>query len=301
MNKRKGVRLPLLLGLLLLARPGSSLIADSYWSTHEAPTATGQIDVGWLPLAPEGEEFSAVTPAVRTMYMSPNFHFEPGGEEVLEKRSYSGYANGFVFVIESFRAAKPQKIFKSVVKNTLGGASFRRDVMVDGFQAKEYGRSNDVVYDRSLYLVAKKHIYVLRLVALDEKNPGIERLLNSFKLGDHGIARTRSTENQLTASSTAAGEVLSTKEVTRKPRVVWKPEPAYTVQARQHQLTGTVALKAIFRADGQVTDITVVAGLPEGLTDKAIDAARNIRFFPAEKDGRVVSQEIRLDYNFNLY
>ncbi|MDX6695309.1 MAG: hypothetical protein QOF02_3861, partial [Blastocatellia bacterium] len=38
-----------------------------------------------------------------------------------------------------------------------------------------------------------------------------------------------------------------------------------------------------------------------GLTEKAIAAARQIRFSPAMKDGRAVSQFVQIEYNFNLY
>jgi len=41
--------------------------------------------------------------------------------------------------------------------------------------------------------------------------------------------------------------------------------------------------------------------LKDGMTEAAIEAARNIRFFPAEKDGKPVSQWMTLEYNFNLY
>jgi hypothetical protein len=37
------------------------------------------------------------------------------------------------------------------------------------------------------------------------------------------------------------------------------------------------------------------------LTEKAISAARMIKFMPAMKDGRAVSQYIQIEYNFNLY
>jgi hypothetical protein len=42
-------------------------------------------------------------------------------------------------------------------------------------------------------------------------------------------------------------------------------------------------------------------GLPYGLTEKAIAAARQIRFDPATKDGHKVSMWMKLEYNFNLY
>src|ERR1051325_255385 len=90
-------------------------------------------------------------------------------------------------------------------------------------------------------------------------------------------------------------------EVTSKARILSKPEPQYTEEARRNQISGTVVLKAVFSSSGQVTNIRAVSSLPYGLTEKAIAAARQIRFTPAQKDGRAVSQYIQIEYNFNLY
>jgi TonB family protein len=96
-------------------------------------------------------------------------------------------------------------------------------------------------------------------------------------------------------------KIFSGKDVNSKARVLSKPEPQYTEDARKNQVTGTVVLRAVFTSGGQVTNIRAVSGLPYGLTDRAIAAARNIKFVPATKDGRPVSMYIQLEYNFNLY
>ncbi|HYX27763.1 MAG TPA: TonB family protein, partial [Pyrinomonadaceae bacterium] len=96
-------------------------------------------------------------------------------------------------------------------------------------------------------------------------------------------------------------KVFSGKEVTSKARVLEKPEPTYTEAARKNQITGTVVLRAVFSSSGQVTSIHAVSGLPDGLTERAIAAAKNIRFVPATKDGHPVSMWMELQYNFNLY
>ena len=51
----------------------------------------------------------------------------------------------------------------------------------------------------------------------------------------------------------------------------------------------------------QVTSIQAVSRLPDGLTERAIAAAKSIRFVPATKDGHPVSMWMELQYNFNLY
>lgn len=96
-------------------------------------------------------------------------------------------------------------------------------------------------------------------------------------------------------------KVYTTKDVTSKARILSRPEPQYTEEARRNQVTGTVVLRAVFAANGSVTGIKAIKGLPDGLTEKAIAAARQIKFVPAQKDGRSVSQYIQIEYNFNLY
>jgi len=41
--------------------------------------------------------------------------------------------------------------------------------------------------------------------------------------------------------------------------------------------------------------------LTDGLTLKAVQAARQIRFIPATVNGQPVSQWVQIEYNFNLY
>jgi TonB family protein len=95
--------------------------------------------------------------------------------------------------------------------------------------------------------------------------------------------------------------IFNAREVSRKAMVTDKPEPLYTEEARKNQITGTVTLRMVLNANGSVTNVQAVNRLPDGLTEKAIEAAHRIRFVPAEKDGRKVSQYATIMYNFNIY
>jgi len=95
--------------------------------------------------------------------------------------------------------------------------------------------------------------------------------------------------------------IYTGRDVTSKARLISKPEPQYTEDARKNQIVGTVVLKVVFASNGSVTNIRTVSGLPYGLTERAIAAARQIKFQPATKDGHPVSMWMQLEYNFNLY
>jgi len=95
--------------------------------------------------------------------------------------------------------------------------------------------------------------------------------------------------------------VYRVPEVTQRAKVLSKPEPQYTELARKNQVTGSVLLSAIFTESGEVASIRALKTLPDGLTEKAIAAARLIRFVPAMRNGHSVSVYMQLEYNFNLY
>lgn len=102
-------------------------------------------------------------------------------------------------------------------------------------------------------------------------------------------------------STTDYGRILTTREVDQPVRILSRPSPTYTDEARRNQISGTVVLRAVFSSSGIVTNIHAVSGLPNGLTERAIAAAKQIRFTPATKDGRPVSMWMELQYDFNLY
>jgi TonB family protein len=84
-------------------------------------------------------------------------------------------------------------------------------------------------------------------------------------------------------------------------RILSKPKPAYTEAARKVGLTGTVRLKVTFNANGTIGSIRPLKGLGHGLTEKAIAAARSIRFKPQLQNGRPVGVSKTLVYNFSIY
>ncbi len=89
--------------------------------------------------------------------------------------------------------------------------------------------------------------------------------------------------------------------VTEKIKFISKPKASYTDQARTNQIQGTVRLRVTFSASGQVGSISPVSGLPYGLTEQAIAAARQIRFEPAKRNGVAIPTTAVVEYNFNIY
>lgn len=80
-----------------------------------------------------------------------------------------------------------------------------------------------------------------------------------------------------------------------------KPRANYTDAARTNQTQGTVTLRVTFLANGEIGDVAIVNYLPDGLTEGAIQAAKQIKFEPALQNGKAVSVTKQVQYSFTLY
>lgn len=84
-------------------------------------------------------------------------------------------------------------------------------------------------------------------------------------------------------------------------KILSKIAPGYTEKARTNGVSGTIKMKILLAQDGKVRYMFISKSLPDGLTEQAIRAAQQIRFEPAEKDGKPVSVVISIEYNFSIY
>ena len=83
------------------------------------------------------------------------------------------------------------------------------------------------------------------------------------------------------------------------PTVIKRVEPQYTAEAKQARLTGTVVLQTVIQTDGTPDILKVIKPLPLGLTESAIEAIRQWKFRPANRYGKVIPVQMRIEVDFN--
>lgn len=101
--------------------------------------------------------------------------------------------------------------------------------------------------------------------------------------------------------SLGGGRSVEPMSASLRPTILYKERAKYTEEARANKIQGSVLVALTYTFDGRITDIKVVRGLPDGLTESAIEAAKKIRFQPAMKNGQPVSVRGQLEFNFTLY
>ena len=71
--------------------------------------------------------------------------------------------------------------------------------------------------------------------------------------------------------------------------------------ARKEKIEGTVVVEAMIDASGRAARVLELRGLPDGLTQQAIEVVRRWHFKAAQNaDGRAVSVMVPVDVTFRL-
>jgi TonB family protein len=275
-------------------------------------------DGKWERYTGKGEAFTVLLPEPPTTAISyrPARIIIASEAERYRGTLYSAYSDGVVYLIYSFprRSESIEQIIEEFGNRypPVMKAVAAREINVNGFTGQRYlvkFRDVDAVLD---FYLTNNRAYILHVVGGDESNLSVKRFLESFTIGNAGGdgKAVDSTAIEIKPDSKKppriddlqeSGPVYTTKEVTRKAVIVFKPEPQYTEQAREGRVSGTVILKAVLSSSGKVTRIEVKKPLPRGLTEKSIEAIRRIRFIPAIKDGQFASQTIQVEYNFSVF
>lgn len=80
-----------------------------------------------------------------------------------------------------------------------------------------------------------------------------------------------------------------------------KPQPGYTERARSTSTQGVVHLKVELLPNGTIGTVRPMTYLAHGLTDRAIEAAKRIKFSPRTINGEPVLTEVDIYYTFSVH
>jgi hypothetical protein len=266
-----------------------------------------QSDGDWKLFSPDDEEFSVAVPAAPTVFIREKDYYPVyGGAWVVKRVSYSGYASGFVFVIDSYKSNTPKSLLENVERGfrDLGGVRFQRfqQTSLGGLPARKYLDNRSAFISHVFTVVTKKHVYTIMAAAKEPTNLNVDKFLSSFQFGDSGKVGTIEAlpeDSNLTTGSFSE-PIIAPRSADVKPIVVWKPVP---LKANVDQPGGgivIVVLRGAMTASGEVLILEIVKRQRDGLTEKAIEAAKNIKFFPAKKDGKPVSVRMQFEYGFKI-
>jgi len=90
-------------------------------------------------------------------------------------------------------------------------------------------------------------------------------------------------------------------QYTRGAIIFRRPVAAYTSDARRRRVSGSVMLRVTLLANGTIGRIALTKSLDQDLDRQAFAAAKQIKFIPAEMDGKPVDTTVQVSYSFSIY
>jgi hypothetical protein len=256
--------------------------------------SSSSLQDSWQEFSPEREEFTVSLPQAPRVTQGKRFFGDRPRD--YKFRFYIVVAGNTLFMVESYEGDKPKDLAR-ILMSGRRAITDQASIELNGFKGKEFSHSVEGLSFKGRYFATSKHLYVVEAAKRGAYDPTMDQFLNSFRFESKNVPA--SSDVGLAASS--SGGVFEMQKVTKKAIILSKLPATYTDSARNHMIRGTVVLEAVLRASGEVSDIKVRAGLPEGLSEISIEATKAIVFVPAEKDGKPVSQKVVVEYNFNIY
>ena len=261
----------------------------------------------WKRFAPPDEEFAVLMPGDPKPFVTS---ITDSAGRSTPKRVYSSYADGCVYLVISYEASSLAGTLENYkVDHVRGELNGERDVRAGAYEGKEYTFNLGDIAGIVRIFATSRHGYAVATIQTSADVRLREYFLSSLRFTDNGSPAGDSNGTLPPAPDRVASSLpvadatekpLSSKAVTRKAVWVSKPQPSYTEEARRLRIAGSVVLRVVLSASGEVTNVQVVSGLPSGLSEQAIEAAKSVRFMPAVKDGKFVSTWVELLYTFNL-
>ena len=239
--------------------------------------------------------------------------------QLTEMRLISCYRDGALLNVEIYES-RWAKSAAGVLRKNLGIGGEDLDVGKDFFAVGQIEEKEDHTLARRV-VGSERKVYLITAAARETANETMRTFLDSVRFaGDDAVHKNKKpdadavlissletrvpevvTEKETNEKSSAAEEPSKEDQTLKKMIILSIPRPSYTDAARKKRTSGRSALRLTFGAEGRITRLQVVHGLPDGLMRETVIAALRIKFLPPERGGVPSSVTRQIQYNFGIY
>jgi protein TonB len=93
---------------------------------------------------------------------------------------------------------------------------------------------------------------------------------------------------------------VDSPDVDETPAPLTRAQPKHTEEALRNRIQGAVRLRLLVSADGEVRNVKIIQGLPDGLDAEAVQEAYSLKFKPPIKAGLPTEYWLLFEIEYNL-
>jgi TonB family protein len=288
----------------------------------------------WLRLESDSKDFSLAIPRDYQMLADENGYdsvrynrLSPRDYTVVKLRKIryiTAFQDGASFLVESYQTNNLSDALETfMLRGSMNDKT--SELVFNEFKGKMLERENGNFYSIEIIAGSKDRIYRIVAAARDGSNETLRYFLASLNMNaqkyfsfktplDEQIKETPAPISGLKETTIVVendektdGEADKNKSTETKTAedkklvIVFQNYAKYTDEARKAGVIGRIKLLVTFSENGYVSKIVVKKGLPNGLIESAIKAARMIRFLPSEKDNKPLTTTKTIEYSFSIY
>lgn len=195
------------------------------------------------------------------------------------------------------RSAAPDRVTYNVVVEDLDSGAVLLNSRVDGKPGEAVEVSGRFAAKQvRVRLAYSTHFFSATLNVVEGKKI-VDEFRTWWQLEPRDAAASEAGEAQQNLREPGAYRVGGD---VKAPILIHRVEPVYPASARHDGVSGIVILEVVIDKDGLVKDVVVLKGLPEGLSQAAIDAVRQWVFKPGTLNGQPVDVIFNLTVNFRV-
>jgi TonB family protein len=198
---------------------------------------------------------------------------------------------------ETFEARSPHHLFS--IERNVRGAGVTYDVRVTDLDSKSVLLTSTLNGARDQQLKSEVKGDPSVWVQVGESNDSLSAVM---RVESHGVTKDVITASWAVASAAPAPPAgpLRVGGDVKAPVVRTRVNPLYPETARKDNVEGVVIMELLIDATGHVRNVTVLKGLPDGLSEAAVAAVRQWTFDPATRNGQPVDVIFNVTLAFHL-
>jgi len=195
-------------------------------------------------------------------------------------------------------AVSAERVVYNVAVDDLDSGAVVLNQRVEGRPGQPLDVSGGVATKRVRVHLADTEHFFTAAVAVVEDNTVVDEFRTWWQLEPRTPGATAQSDDPVPLLN-APGAYRVGGDV-KPPVVIRRANPFYPESARRNNVMGVVVLEVLVGKDGRVKETAVRKGLPEGLSQAAIDAVRQWEFEPGTLNGEPVDIIFDLTIAFRL-